>query len=341
MKIAIGYRLQDGPWGGGNQFGKALVAHLEAAGWQVSFNLAQPGLDIILMTEPRKELTVSAFGAGEVFSYLRRNPKTIVVHRVNECDARKNTKGTDARLLRANLCADHTVFVSQWLRDLYLAKGLPCPSHGAILNGSDTSIFNPAGHVPWDGAGPLKLVTHHWSSHFMKGFDVYRRLDEMLGNEPWRGRYEFTYVGQIPEGLAFKNSHHVKPLSGTDLADELRRHHVYVTGSQNEPGSNHQNEGALCGLPILYRQSGSMPEYCAGFGVGFQFEELEDSLERIRGEYPRLRQAVAAYPHTASRTCAAYLELFEDLIERREVVLAARRPRRRWRWLIRRAIPLS
>ena len=53
------------------------------------------------------------------------------------------------------------------------------------------------------------------------------------------------------------------------LAAELKRHHAYVTGSMNEPGGNHQNEGALCGLPLLYRRSGCMPEYCAGFGIDF------------------------------------------------------------------------
>lgn len=334
MKISIGMDLQPGPWGGGNQFGQALVKHLQSAGAQVCFDLKPGDLDIILMTEPRRELTISAYGASEILRYLRRNPRALVVHRVNECDARKNTSETDARLLRANLCADHTVFVSNWLREMYLGMALPCPESSAILNGSDPDIFSAAGHRPWDGKGPLKVVTHHWSSHYMKGFDIYERLDDMLGKEPWQGRYEFTYVGQIPQGFRFKNSSHVEPMFGPELAAELRRHHLYVTGSQNEPGSNHQNEGALCGLPLLYRQSGSLPEYCQGYGIGFTPDDFEDRLEEARDNYSGLQAAMAGYPHNAGRTCAAYLELFKDLASRRDDVLGVRARWRSLKWFM-------
>ena len=56
-------------------------------------------------------------------------------------------------------------------------------------------VFHPKGGVIWNKQEPFRLVTHHWSSNFLKGFDVYQRLDEMLGIDPWRGRFEFTYVG--------------------------------------------------------------------------------------------------------------------------------------------------
>ena len=49
---------------------------------------------------------------------------------------------------------------------------------------------------------------------------------------------------------------------GKELANELRKHDIYITGSKNEPSGNHHMEGALCGLPILYVNSGALPEYC-------------------------------------------------------------------------------
>ena len=52
----------------------------------------------------------------------------------------------------------------------------------------------------------------------------------------------------------FKNSRHVKPLSGKNLSDELKTNHIYLTGSLNEPSGNHHIEGAQCGLPVIYRQ---------------------------------------------------------------------------------------
>ena len=43
----------------------------------------------------------------------------------------------------------------------------------------------------------------------------------------------------------------------------------------NEPGGNHQNEAINCGLPVLYKDSGCMKEYCDGFGICFDEINLE------------------------------------------------------------------
>ena len=49
------------------------------------------------------------------------------------------------------------------------------------------------------------------------------------------GKIEFTYIGNLPSKFKFKNSRHVKPLSGKNLSDELKTNHIYLTGSLNEP----------------------------------------------------------------------------------------------------------
>ena len=54
MKIAIGYKLNKGPWGGPNQFAISLEKKLLEEGHQVFFNLSRNDLDIILLTDPRK-----------------------------------------------------------------------------------------------------------------------------------------------------------------------------------------------------------------------------------------------------------------------------------------------
>ncbi len=42
MKIAFGMRLIEGPWGGGNQFGKAFVNYFRGQGIDVCFDLRDP-----------------------------------------------------------------------------------------------------------------------------------------------------------------------------------------------------------------------------------------------------------------------------------------------------------
>jgi hypothetical protein len=325
LKIAIGHRIQSGPYGGGNAFVRILANALRQAGHEVNFDLSQPGLDFIVMTDPRPRSPNVAFAAGAILKYCRHNRHTLVIHRINECDERKGTRLMNLRLRWANYCADHTIFVGSWLQKLNLTYKRLHPSSSAILNGADTEIFHPHGNKPWNGVEPLKLVTHHWGGNWMKGFDVYQKLDAMLALPHWQNTIEFTYIGNLPSGFTFHNARHIQPLSGQALADELRSHHVYVTGSINEPGGNHQIEGGACGLPLLYRNSGCMPEYCDGYGIMFDDDNIESALSAMLAEYPRYQARMAHFPHTARRTSENWLRLLEELDSRREELLAARR----------------
>jgi hypothetical protein len=318
VNVSIGMNIQPGPWGGGNRFGRALSEHLAARGARVSHDLSAPDLDIVLLTEPRTALRSSAYSHEDIARYLReKNPRAVVVHRINECDERKGTTGVNPLLMGANACARHTVFVSAWLRDLFLGQGLRTPGHSVIRNGGDAATFHPRGHARWDGRGKLRLVTHHWGGGWLKGFDVYERLDGMLADPRWAGRVEFTFVGNVPEGFRFRNARHLPPRTGEALADALRAGHVYLTASQNEPAGMHNIEGALCGLPLLYRRSGSMPEYCDGFGIAFDGPDLERGLEEMLRDYGSWADRMGGYPHTAERMCREYHSLFARLLEER------------------------
>ena len=340
MKVSLGMKLRSGPWGGGNAFGRALADYLRDRGEQVFFDLRQPDLDIILLTDPRPQSASASYRHREIIRYLlRRNRRALVVHRVNECDERKGTRGVNRMLLQANRCADHTVFVSSWLRDLFVRRGIPCPSCSVICNGSDTSVFHARGYERWDGKPPLKLVSHHWSGNWMKGFDIYERLDMMLASEPLRSAVSFTYIGNVPRGFTFRHSRHVPAVADSRLADLIRQHHVYLTASLNEPGSNHQNEGACCGLPLLYRHSGCLPEYCHGFGIAFTEADFDKRLQEMAAAYHGWADRMDAYPHTAGRMCDSYYRLFADLAAERDRIIAGRTWRYRPFWLARTLMP--
>ena len=325
MKVAVGFRIQDGPWGGGNRFAAALVAALRERGDCVCQTLDEDDIDVILMMDPRWRHSSVTFTPGAILRYLLfTNRQALVVHRINECDERKQTRHMNPLLRRANYCADHTVFVSSWLRQLDLWQDRPDTPSSVITNGADAAVFNPRGWQPWLGLGPLKLVTHHWGGNWMKGFDIYQRLDAMMAEPEWSGRIKFTYIGNVPRGFAFRHAHYVAPLDGEALADELRSHHAYVTASINEPGGNHQNEGALCGLPLLYRRSGCLPEYCDGFGISFDEHDFIGRLQQLIDTYDSLAVSMPGYPHTSERTCENYLALFDELIKSKEQIIGSR-----------------
>ena len=186
MKVALGYRIQKGAWGGGNQFAKSIVRALEEGKHKVVYSLADKDIDVILLTETRWRSPSAAFTAAKVLRYIMfRNKRAIVVHRVNECDERKGSNHMNRLLKRANYAADHTVFVGSWLKELPLWQG---GRHTVILNGADQDTFTTANRSCWDGVQPMRLVTHHWGAHWMKGFDVYLQIDRLLSQKNGGGK---------------------------------------------------------------------------------------------------------------------------------------------------------
>lgn len=316
MKVAIGFTLQDGPYGGGNSVIRSLSKRMTDAGHDIRWTLDDDDIDVIVLVDPRTRSPNISFGAGAILRYLAfRNSSAIVVQQIHDCDERKNTKTMNLRQRIANYAADHTICVGSWMLDLDVIRPENRNSYSTILNGGDTDIFHRQGHTPWNGEEPLKLVTHHWGGHRMKGFDVYGYLDSSLESPTWKQRIEFTYVGNVPSGFAFRNVRHLPPMAGTLLADELRRHHVYITASINEPAGLHHIEGALCGLPILYRNSGALPEYCDGFGICFQgVEDIETAIDRMSSEYEKWFGALDHYEYTEKRMVDDYILLFERLM---------------------------
>ncbi|MCM2306555.1 MAG: hypothetical protein NDI91_03670 [Sulfuritalea sp.] len=339
MKVAIGYRLQEGPWGGGNQFARSLAEALQCRGDAVRFDLADTDIDIIVLTDPRARSSSVSFGAGAVLRYLlAKNPRTLVVHRINECDERKGTLRMNLLLRYANYCADHTVFIASWLKNLDV-WGRDTPS-SVILNGADARVFSSAPYARWDGQAPLRLVTHHWGGNRMKGFDIYEILDRLLAQDEWKKRIEFTYIGNLPAGFSFANARYLPPMQGEALARELSSHHVYITASMNEPAGMHHIEGGMCGLPLLYRRSGALPEYCEGFGIGFDETDFMAALQQMLEQYARHADRMPSYSHTAKRMCTEYIALFDQMLTQRNAILDGRRL---WRnpWLVlRNQIPL-
>ena len=313
MKISIGTNIKEGPWGGGNLFAINLTQYLEKKGHAVINHLDHEDIDLILLTEPRKTSESSAFTHMDIFKYQKLvNRNVLVVHRVNECDERKKTNFVNKYLIEANRVADSTVFVSTWLKNLFINQGLKNDNLRVILSGANSELFNRENTDVWTAEKPLKIVTHHWGANWNKGFAIYKKLDELLSKSEYKEKLEFTYIGNLPPKFKFQNSSVVKPLSGRALANEVKNHHAYLTGSLNEPSGNHHIEGSLCGLPVLFKESGGIPEYAEGYGESFN-DDFTVKLRKIMENYSAYSEKVNSYPYKSSQMCLEYLQLFENL----------------------------
>ena len=316
MKISFGSKIIEGPWGGGNLFLINLKEYLEANGHTIVFDLKDKDIDIILFTDPRKGRgSTSTFGEKEIKKYISKiNKKTRVVQRINECDERKNTKGVNKLYLSSTEIADSVVFVSNWLQDIYLQLGLDENKSTVIMSGSNELIFNSYGRTEKPVNKKFKLLTHHWSSNYLKGFELYSLIDQLLETNKWRNKIEFTYLGNVDKEFAFKNTKIMAPLSGFELANEIKEHDIYVTGSLNEPSGNHHIEAALCGLPVLYINSGGVPEYAKNYGVEVTLKNFEERLEYLIEYYGQFEKKMKSYPYNSTAMCEKYEKLFNKVL---------------------------
>ena len=90
---------------------------------------------------------------------------------------------------------------------------------------------------------------------------------------------------------------------------------IYLTGSINEPSGNHHIEAALCGLPALYLQSGGIPEYCEGYGVGYKdLNEFEEKLYEIISNIDKYKSKLKDYSFNSENMNKEYLKLFSSLV---------------------------
>jgi glycosyltransferase involved in cell wall biosynthesis len=325
MKISIGTNIKEGPWGGGNLFAINLRNYLESKGHEVLYDLSDDDIDLILITEPRRTSESSAFTHVDVNKYLACvNKKALVVHRINECDERKGTNFVNQYLIEANFISDATVFVSKWLKDLYISQGINQKKNKVILSGANKEIFNSLKFNPWDEKSILKITTHHWGANWNKGFEIYEKLDNLLSQEKYKDRISFTYIGNIPRKFTFNNAKVISPLSGKKLAEEIKKSHLYLTASLNEPSGNHHIEAAQCGLPILYIDSGGIPEYCNGFGLMFNVNNFEEKLDEIIKDYKTHQLKMIKYPFDSLLMCSEYEQLFLELYNSRNEIVEKR-----------------
>ncbi len=325
MKISIGTNIKEGPWGGGNLFAINLKQHLESSGHTVVNNLKDQDIDLILITEPRKTSESSAFTHSDVLKYLSFvKDDTLVVHRINECDERKGTNYVNKYLINANKVSDSTVFVSTWIKNLYFEQGLNHENRNVILSGANSEIFNRKNFEMWNGNNKIKIITHHWGANWNKGFDTYQKLDYMLNQKKWKEIFEFTYLGNLPKNFKFINATHLSPLSGLPLASEIKQHDIYITGSINEPSGNHHIEAAQCGLPLMYVNSGGIPEYCEGFGSQFNLENIEETLLFMIENYQSQFDNMKNYSRNSISMSLEYEDLFLGLFRNKKEILASR-----------------
>jgi hypothetical protein len=264
MKFFINRKLRRNPWGGGIHFATGFADYVTSLGHKVTTQY-EDDVDVIFMLDPRDD---EGFGdITQLIQYknflISKKKNVKVFHRINDSDIPRGTNFLVDLNLKANSAiADQTIFISEWLKSHYIEKGFSRSSY-VIRNGCNHKWFYPLEDK--QPGEKIKVVTHHWSDNYNKGFDAYIELDEKLDIHK---NIEFTYIGRYYKGYQPKNTKIIPPLYGKELGDELRKYDVYVTAARWEACGMHHVEASSCGLPVVYhKDGGAINEMCSAHGV--------------------------------------------------------------------------
>jgi len=281
-------------YGGGAFFVKNMSEELVKNGHTIVTTL-DDDLDIIVIIDPRKD-NHNIYSYGEIALYKKSHPGVRVIHRINENDLKRlNQIGIEPMILETMKIADHIIFVSNWLYSHYQSRyNIDKNIHATksvIHSGVDTLTYYPKTQFLKERGeknDTIRVVTHHWSNNYLKGFEIYHHLDKQLDNGGilHNGKkIEFIYIGNynydrfIPHATKI-----ISPTSPDKIAKILRECDVYLTATQYEPGAMHYLEAMACGLPVVYRENGGgADEICNKCGI--QFIDKTDYISAILKAY--------------------------------------------------------
>lgn len=308
MKIHILYPFVDGPWGGANQFLKAIRNYFNS---------------INLYTEDENEADIVLFNSSpsalllllsKVKKLKEQNPNLVVISRIDGpvFFIRDRNIFIDKAFYKFNdsFC-DGTIFQSNWSREKNYFLGMSKNNfETTVLNAPNPKIFNKDDKIVFNKSEKVKLISTSWSSNWKKGFDAYLWLDENLDFN----KYEMIFVGNSP--IKFKNIVHKKPMDSETLAQELKQHDIFITASQSDPCSNSLIEAIHCGLPAVGLDDGGHTEIISDAGEVFNNkEEIPKLLEKIVNNY-KLYQSNIKLPNI-DEVGKLYYDFMRSIYERK------------------------
>lgn len=279
--------LVDGPYGGGNQFAKALREQL---------------LNLNHYTDHLEEANILIFNG-----YPFRDPESfeialrwkqkkyqdrILISRIDGPIAsirhNKDSECFDEAVYEfCELAADGMIIQSRWSHEQVKKHPLaPTVPVSIIGNAPNPNIFHSKkqNKAP---RGKIKVIASSWSANRHKGFEVYEWLDQNLDFS----LFSFCVVGKT--NIFYRNIRVIEPLGQEELSTLLRNSDVYITASYIESCSNASLEALHCGLPVIAPNASSHPEFMPSPDLLFdKKEDILEILKKISGNLPKYQEEI-------------------------------------------------
>jgi len=322
IKIHFTYKHVDKPWGGANNFIRALREELSAKGCFEFTRLIDEDCDVLFMNQ----LGTGPGGDGEHVSLgqvkaLLGKPSTarrrkLVVRAVNlnwhanPIGLRNLTVGwwRDRQVVALLNLADVAIFQSAYQREFFVQAGYCGGNDIVIHNGAAESFWveQPA-HKPLDGN--LRFISSAVGTRTLKRYDLIARLSMVDG-------VEVSHLGNWPDGTDLGRVRLLGMQAREQMIAELSSSHYLLHPAVKDVCPNVVFEALCSGLPVVYHPGpGSSREIVGDCGIALDESDLAETVVQARRQLAALRTTVLTQRgrFTISNAAARYRTVFEQV----------------------------
>ncbi len=322
-KIFFAYKHTNDPWGGANNFIRALYDELVKNPDFIVHHDINLDSDIIFFSHlscgPGNVLSGShkRYKFSEIKKLKSRNNSKLVVRAVNlniNSNCPKNIKTllsylkdgllADIQTVRLVNLADFVIFQSEFQKSFFKKWGYKGKNNVVIHNGAP-SIFKNDNFSIGEIHNPLKLISNSNHKEF-KRHDIIARMSLLDG-------VDINHVGNWSNKIANHKVNIKGTLSHDEIVEIYKNSDYLLHPAIADPCPNSIIEALSFGLPIIYNnKKGSSHELVRGNGIAINENNLKETIEIAKERFISLKNKLANDRdyYSIKRATSMYIDVF-------------------------------
>ena len=320
IKIHFTYKHVDKPWGGANNFIRALTHHLIDSGKYRFTDSMEEHSDILFMNE----LGTGPGGMGSriplaTVKRLKKQGRKLVVRAVNlqwhafKLGPRNLLLGwwKDKQTIALLNMADKVIFQSNYQRSFFIKAGFAGKSSVVIHNGAPDHFLSQAWRVtPLVEGQAIRVISSTASPRPTKRHDLVAALSRCEG-------VEVLHCGAWPKDLDSANVKLLGTLTHKQIIEEMKQCHFFLHPAVKDPCPNSIFEAICGGLPVIYNPGpGSSAEIVGKCGIAVDEKNPSLTVAKAKAQYQNLKETVRdnRQYYSIGTASSRYIQVFENIL---------------------------
>ena len=322
IRIFFAYKHIDEPWGGANNFIRALFNHVQQSDdFEIVDSLDAPA-DILFMNQLGKgrgvDGTKSSYTLDQVKEWRKSNPSGKVI--VRAVNLRSHSHPTmrpvqkfkdffsDRKILKLLNISDFSIFQSQYQKDFFIKSGYRGRKDVVIHNGASDVFTKNRSSIPLDNE--LVLFSTSMARRTTKRQDLIARISRLPN-------VKVRHAGAWPKRLPLENVEFLGKLDHSQIEQNMRQSHFFLHPAQYDPCPNSVIEALCFGMPVVYHPGpGSSAELVKQHGTAIDEKNLNESIDKARQSYDSLVAELSKSRdyYSIERAAAQYADVFKRAV---------------------------